>query len=317
VPGAAHTLPATAETLHGHFSRELPPVLAISPGDRVRFQTLDAGWGTFDNPDPFAHPPRFPRDPERDSGHALTGPVAIRGAHPGMTLEVRILIVRTGSWGWVSAGGFPSAVNRRLGLTDPPRHELRWRLDPDAGTATSHAGHVLPMRPFPGVLGMPPDAPGRHSTIPPRPCGGNMDCRELVTGSRLFLPITVEGALFSAGDGHALQGDGEVSGLAIECPLEALELEFHLHEDLPLRFPRAETAGGWITLGFDEDLDEAAMIALEGMLELMAERFRMERREALALASLLVDLRVTQIVNGVKGVHALLPRSAEALLERR
>src|SRR5437762_10311109 len=111
---AVHALPVTPGTVHGHFSRELPPVLTIAPGDRVRFQTLDAGWGTFDNPDPFARAPRFPRDAAHDPGHALTGPVAIDGAHPGMTLEVRIVSLRTGSWGWSSAGGFPSPLNKRL-----------------------------------------------------------------------------------------------------------------------------------------------------------------------------------------------------------
>ncbi len=308
-----HALAATPGNLHGHFSRALPPVLSIVSGDRVTLQTLDAGWGVFDNPDPFARPARFPRDPARDPGHALTGPIAITGAAPGMTLEVRVLSVRTGGWGWSSAGGFPSPLNARLGLADPPEHVLRWRLDPDRGLATSDRGHVLPMRPFLGVLGMPPDAPGAHSTIPPRRCGGNIDCRELVAGSRLYLPIEVEGALFSAGDGHAMQGDGEVAGPALECPMEAVELEFHLHPT-PLAAPRADTPAGWVTLGFHEDLNEAMAMALDAMLDWMGERLGVSRKEALTLASLTVDLHVTQVVNGVRGVHALLPTAAAAAL---
>ncbi|HET7224372.1 MAG TPA: acetamidase/formamidase family protein [Candidatus Eisenbacteria bacterium] len=306
-----HTLAPTARTVHGHFSRELPPVLTIAPGDTVRFTTLDAGWGVVESPDPFAPAPRFPgRDRQRDPGHALCGPVAIEGARAGDTLEVRILSVRTGRWGWSSAGGFPSPVNDALGLSDPPESSLRWRLDPDAGRAESDRGHVLAMRPFLGVLGMPPEAPGWHSTIPPRPCGGNIDCRELVAGSRLFLPIAVDHALFSAGDGHALQGDGEVAGPALECPMEAVDLEFQLHRGGAPEWPRAETPAGWVTLGFDPDLDRAMLIALDQMLKLIAGRLGVDRREALMLSSMLVQLRISQIVNGTRGVHALLPTEA-------
>lgn len=306
-----HTLSPGPRTVHGHFSRELPPALTIAPGDTVRFATLDAGWGALVSPDPFAPPPRFPgRDRQRDPGHALCGPVAIDGAHAGDTLEVRIVAVRTGRWGWSSAGGFPSPVNEALGLAGPPECMVRWRLDPDAGRAESDRGHVLAMRPFLGVLGMPPGATGWHSTTPPRPCGGNIDCRELVAGSRLFLPIAVDGALFSCGDGHALQGDGEVAGPALECPMEAVDLEFHLHRELPLKWPRAETPVGWVTLGFDPDLDQAMVIALDQMLDWIAGRLAIDRREALTLASMLVHLRISQIVNGTRGVHALLPTEA-------
>jgi acetamidase/formamidase len=155
-------------------------------------------------------------------------------------------------------------------------------------------------------MGLAPAAPGRHSTIPPRTCGGNLDCRDLVAGSTLWLPIEVEGALFSCGDGHAAQGDGEVAGTAIECPLERAELTFSLDER-SLTTPVARGAdGSWLTLGLHEDLDEAAFIALNAMLELMAREYDLPRREALALASVHVDLRITQMVNDVRGVHAVL-----------
>jgi len=157
---------------------------------------------------------------------------------------------------------------------------------------------------------MPPDAPGRHPTPPPRPTGGNIDCRELVTGSTLYLPIAVSGALVSAGDGHGAQADGEAGGTAIECPMERAELTFRLRDDLRLATPWAETPAGWLTFGFDEDLDEATAIALDAMLGLMGERFGVGRAEALALASVVVELRITQAVNGVRGVHALLPHGA-------
>jgi acetamidase/formamidase len=166
------------------------------------------------------------------------------------------------------------------------------------------------MRPFLGVMGMPPDLAGMHSTIPPRFCGGNIDCKELVEGSSLFLPISIEGVLFSLGDGHAVQGDGEVSGVAIECPMQQVEAEFHLHDNLHLKFPRAHTPAGWLTFAFNEDLNEAWLQALEGMLDLMGELYKLDRKAAINLASLVVDMRITQVVNQVCGVHAVLPDNA-------
>jgi acetamidase/formamidase len=135
-----------------------------------------------------------------------------------------------------------------------------------------------------------------------------------VQGSTLYLPIPVDGALFSAGDGHAVQGDGEVAGPALECPMQAAELEFHLRPELKLARPRAHTPRGWITFGFHDSLDEATALALSDMLDLLDERLGCGRREALALASLVVDLHVTQIVNGVRGVHAMVADEALARL---
>ena len=129
-------------------------------------------------------------------------------------------------------------------------------------------------------------------------------------GTTLYLPISVDRALLSAGDGHAAQGDGEVSQLAIECPVERAELTLSVRDDLPLRWPAARTGEAWITFGFDEDLDEAAAIAIDGMLELLGREHGLERRDALALASVAVDLRVTQMVNGARGAHAMLRHDA-------
>lgn len=310
-----HLLEPTLATLHGHFSRELPPVLTIAPGDRVRFKTLDVRWGRLEHDDPFVAAEPFPgRDLERDPGHAICGPVWIEGACAGMALEVRVISLRVGGWGWTSAGGHPSPWNTKLGLDGPPSVPVRWALDPDTGIGRDAKGRTVELRPFLGVMGMPPDAPGRHPTSPPRACGGNIDCKELVQGSTLYLPIPVDGALFSAGDGHAVQGDGEVAGPALECPMQAAELEFHLRPELKLARPRAHTPRGWITFGFHDSLDEATALALSDMLDLLDERLGCGRREALALASLVVDLHVTQIVNGVRGVHAMVADEALARL---
>lgn len=304
-----YTIEPERRTLHGTFSREYPPVLTIEPGDTVIYRTLDAGW----NLDNAERPrPKFtPRNPERDNGHALCGPVAIRGAEPGMTLGVKIGQIRTGTYGWTGAGGWDHPVNQRFGMVEG-EFTLHWTLDPESNIGISHKGHRLALRPFMGVMGMPTDEPGFHSTAPPRRTRGNLDCKELVTGSTLYLPIAVPGGLFSVGDGHAVQGDGEVSVMAIECPMERVELTFSLHENRPIKTPCADTPAGWITLGLHEDLNEATYLALEAMLDYMQARYGVERKEALALASLTVDMRITQIVNGVRGVHAVLPHGVLA-----
>src|SRR5262245_7756385 len=208
---AEHRIEPERRTLHGHFSRDLPPILEIAPGDRVHVRTLDGAWGRFENPDPFEAPRPFePRDSRLDAGHALCGPIAVAGARPGTTLAVHIEEVRPGTWGWTLAGGFDSPLNRGLGVTEPPGHRVRWAIDADARVARDARGRGVALRPFMGVLGVAPAEPGIHSTIPPRATGGNIDCRELVAGSTLYLPVAVDGALFSTGDGHGVQGDGEV-----------------------------------------------------------------------------------------------------------
>ena len=286
-------------------------MLTLDPGDSVRFQCLDALWGSGPYDVQARHQPRFPdRVPGLDDGHALTGPVAIRGARPGMTLAIHVNALEVGAWGTALAGGWPSAWNDRLGLSDVQGVIHAWTFDPQSGTATNQYGHTVRLRPFMGLFGMPADVPGSQSTTPPRRTGGNIDCKELGVGSTLYLPIEVEGGLFSVGDGHAAQGDGEISGTAIECPMERVDLTFALHDDLPLAAPIAETPVGWIAMGFHEDLNEALVCALEGMLALMKRLHGLERLDALALAGVVVDFRVTQAVNGVRGVHAVLPHNA-------
>lgn len=304
-----HEIEPARRTLHGHFSRDIPPVLTVDPGDTVRFRTLDARWW-LDRPEHDGTPTHaFERVKGEDDGHALCGPVAVRGAKAGMTLGIQIGEITTGSWGWNRAGGWSYDVNDRLGVSEQSTFFV-WDLDPEQGTATNQHGHRVALRPFMGVMGMPPAVRGKHATRPPRTCGGNIDCKELVAGTTLYLPIAVDGALFSTGDGHAVQSDGESSSTAIECPIERVDLTFQLYDDLPLTTPRARTDTAWITFGFHEDLNEATMIALEAMLELMGKQYGVSRTEALALASLVVDLRVTQIVNQVRGVHAVIEDGA-------
>ena len=230
------------------------------------------------------------------------------GAEPGMALAISVLELETERFGWTAVAATP--LNAALGVSDGKDYRMSWELDPAAGIARNDNGLRVRMRPFLGVMGVAPAEPGRHSTSPPRPAGGNIDCRELVAGSILELPVLVPGALFSTGDGHAAQGDGESSGTAIECGMARVRLRFDLLPEQRITMPRAHTPAGFITFGFDEDLDTAMEVALSAMLDTLCERHELSRREALALASSVVELRVTQVVNGVRGVHALLPDGA-------
>jgi acetamidase/formamidase len=307
--GTMYSLEPDSRTLHGHFSPDLPPVLTVDPGDSVRYRTLDSGWSAGPYPGgPYRDRPRVP-EYRPDAGHALVGPVAIRGARPGSTLAVRDDTVVPASWGTCVAGGWASAFNERYGLLDDGVVQA-WDLDPTTMTGRNQHGHTVALRPFLGVMGLPPAEPGRHSTIPPRPHGGNLDCKELVAGSTLYLPVPVDGALFSIGDGHARQGDGEVSGTAIECPMDRVDLTFDLRDDLPITTPVANTPAGWITMGVAATLDDAAYLALDAMFSLLGSLYGVSRPDAVALASVAVDLRVTQIVNQTLGVHAVLAPGA-------
>ncbi|ACX66013.1 Acetamidase/Formamidase [Paenibacillus sp. Y412MC10] len=312
-----HSLQPDIHTLHGFFSKELEPALYIQSGDTVVYRTLDAGWGLAKRSAPGAPRTKFteraPERVEKQFGHALLGPVHIQGAQPGHTLEVQINEVVPGPWGWTSAGGFPSYWNEKLGMTDTQEMTLDFELDAKTMTGRSqfeNFKYSVGLKPFMGIMGMPPEEEGQHTTFVPRPYGGNLDCKELTAGSTLYLPIPVDGGLFSTGDGHAAQGDGEVSGPALECPMEKVSLTFHVRDDMPIKMPRAKTSIGWLTMGFHEDLDEAMWMALSGMLDLMTELYSISRTEAYAYATLTVDLRVTQIVNILKGVHAFLPFGA-------
>ena len=280
-----HELPLERRTLHGHFSRDLAPVLEVAPGDVVRFQVLNAGWRWDAERQLFDE-----LDPTLDNGHALVGPIAVAGARAGGVLSVRIDELRPRDWGVTFGDG----------------EMFVWSLDVDRGTAQNGAGATVDLAPFLGVIGMPPPESGVFSTAPPRRFGGNIDCKLLVEGTTLFLPIPVDGALVSLGDGHGAQGDGEVSGTAIECPLERVQVTLDLVDDLELERPVARIAGAWVTFGFDDDLDDAVWQATESMLDLMERELGVTRPHGLALASVVVDFRVTQAVNGVKGIHAVL-----------
>ena len=202
-----HHLGVGADTTVEVLSRASPPVLSVDPGDTVVVESLDAAG--YLQRQTWAGEPQPTMFPER-RGHCLTGPIEVRGARVGDLLAVHLVSIRPGSWGWTVAGGRDTPVTRRLDLAEADPSWLLWDLDAEAGTATADRGFVRPLAPFLGVVGTAPAEPGEHSTVPPRPgSGGNIDCRELVAGSTLYLPVAVDGALLHLGDGHAAQGDGE------------------------------------------------------------------------------------------------------------
>ncbi|GAE24951.1 amidase-related protein [Halalkalibacter wakoensis JCM 9140] len=306
-----HIIEANNHTLHGSFSNEYEPIVTIQSGDSIQCSSIDIGWGLNH---PTGKRTKFTsREKEGFWGHPILGPIAINGAEPGMTLEVKINDLVPGSYGSNCAAGKASWINDQLGLSQEEQITFEWTIDQQKEIAIGKRKEKefsVPIRPFMGVMATAPKEPGVFSTVPPRYCGGNMDCKELIKGSTLYLPIAVQGALFSVGDGHAAQGDGEVSGQAIECPMDVVDLTLTVREDLPIQMPFAHTPSGWVTFGFDEDLNKATIVALNEMISFIQNRYHVSKSEATALASVVVDLRITQIVNQVKGVHAILPHGA-------
>lgn len=310
-----HRIELKSQNLHGSFGNEYKPILTVQSGDSIRMQTPDIEWG-------YSASKGIEREffqsavNEETPLHPMVGPIEVKGAKPGMVLEVKLNDVVPGWYGTNWAGGKKTWQNDAVGLTGFERIRLDWELNRDTMTASVEVGSRpvnVALNPFIGLMGVAPAEHGVHHTSPPRYCGGNIDCKELKRGSTLYLPISVEGALFSIGDGHAAQGDGEVSGTAIECPMDLVDITLTLRDDMQLAIPRAKTPAGWITFGFNEDLNQAAAQALNEMVELISMLYKIEKSQALALASVTVDLRVTQVVNGVKGVHAVLPDGSIAL----
>lgn len=306
-----HTIPLVQGNLVGSFTTEVDPVLTVKSGDTIRFETTDASWAIGPSNKERIKP--FTKRERIDIGHSLIGPIFIEEAKQGMTLEIQFNDIIPGQYGFTAAGKYPNWQNQKLKLTEFDEIILDWRLNKETMEGSCEINgkaFSVGLRPFMGIIGMPPEESGIHSTWPPRFSGGNMDCKELVKGSTLYLPIPVDGGYLSIGDGHAAQGDGEVSCQAIECRMELVDVTVSLHKELKIANPRANTPSGWITFGFHEDLNEATVAALDGMLDLMGELYGLDRVEAIAIGSSVIDLRITQIVNGVKGVHACLPHGA-------
>lgn len=317
VARAQQRLAATPTTVAwGYYSAHAKPALTVHSGDTVRVETLS----TCGPPDrlekegvPSAEIPESVRtlyaakDIEKGpGGHILTGPVAIAEAEPGDVLEVRIQKVEIDvPW---ACNGF--GVGRGYLPNDFPYSKSKIiRLDREHGVAEFAPGIRIPLHPFFGSMGVaPPESAGKYNSTAPWMHGGNMDNKELVAGSTLYLPVHAEGALFEVGDGHAGQGNGEVDITALETMLTGT-FQFIVHKQQHLLWPRAETPTAWITMGFDEDLNEATRMAIHNMIDFLVTEKHLSRDEAYQLSSVAVDLDITQLVDTKVGVHAMLPKA--------
>jgi acetamidase/formamidase len=310
-----HELTLTPEHVHwGYYDPSVKPVLRIASGDTVRVETMIARGlqrlrpaGVKDDEIPEALKVVERGVTERGPGaHPMTGPIWIEGAEPGDSLELKIVgfefLHPYGVSGFIPGGGTLPDEFPYVGF-----HLVRF--DPRAGTATFAPGITLKLAPFFGSIGVAPNPlVGRISSGPPGPHVGNLDNKELVAGSTLYLPVHVPGALLSIGDGHAMQGDGEVTGTALETSLRGT-VQVTVRKGKRLTWPRAETPTHYIAMGLHVDLDEAAKLATHEMIDFLVAEKKMTRDEAYVLCSVAADLHVTQVVDGTKGVHAMLAKS--------
>jgi acetamidase/formamidase len=304
------TVPAirTIHSAHHHFGWDngIAPVSTATPGQTVHFECLDAAGGFYDARSTNADIARM--DP--DKVNPVTGPIYIDGAEPGDCLKVTIGDFEPSGFGW-------TAIIPGFGLLADRFPEARlnpWSYEKGAQTPAAFGDHArVPLKPFAGTMGVAPGRPGRHSVIPPRHVGGNMDCRDLAAGSELYLPVEVPGALFSVGDTHAAQGDGEICGTAIESAMN-VTLTFDVIKSVAPPAPRFVTpgpvarhldgAGYEVTTGIGSDLMHAARDAVSAMVDLIAARRGMAPEDAYMLCSVCGDLRISEIVDAPNWVVA-------------
>lgn len=288
-------------TIHAHhhhagWDNRLEPVLEVTPGETVTFETIDASGGQLSATSTVQDVLKL------DFGRVnpVTGPVRVLGAEPGDALSVKLLEFRPSGWGWTAnIPGFGL-----LAEDFPEAHLKTWTFGGEtAGFADSIS---VPLKAFPGTIGVAPADPGLHSVVPPRSCGGNLDIRDLAAGSTLHLPVQVDGALFSVGDTHAAQGDGEVCGTAIESPM-VVTVQFGLIKGAELPAPQFETAGPvtrhldgrgyYVTTGVNPDLMGAAKDAVRAMIDHLGRRYGLTPEDAYLLCSVACDLRISEIVD--------------------
>ena len=302
---------AQPETVHwGYLSAAIPPVARIESGETVTM-TAVSGLPEVVADSPYPPAPALPRIHESLTrrtvpGHICTGPVAVKGARPGDVLQVDIEFVELDS-DWAYTGIRPLAG--ALPYDFDERHMTYIEIDRARGLAKLPWQMEVPLRPFFGVMCVaPPAAWGELSTVPPRQNGGNLDNRELIQGTTLFLPIFVEEALFSAGDGHGAQGDGEICVAAVEMGMRGT-FRLTVRRDMALTWPIAETQTHIITMAFDPDLDDCVVIAIRQMIDLLGTHSGLTRVEAYKLLSYVGNLRVTLVVNGNKGIHLMVDKA--------
>src|SRR5499426_2926534 len=314
-PPKTHRLEATPGTVaYGYYWSEAKPVLRIASGDIIDVDTLITS-----NPNALQQsgvPPEKIQDSLKSivaevtgdrrgpGGHILTGPVYVEGAQPGDVLEVKVLSIEFPiDYGYNGCNGFiPANCDRAV------RQKIL-KIDTRTMTSEFKPGIVIPLKPFFGSMGVAP-APeaGRVNSSPPGRHAGNLDNRELVVGSTLYIPVFVPGALFEIGDGHAAQGDGEVDLTALETSLRG-RIQLTVRKNMPLTWPRAETATDFITMAADPDLTVATKTAIQEMVDFLADARKLTKHQAYQVGSVAGDVAVTQLVDQTLGVHVKIPKS--------
>jgi acetamidase/formamidase len=308
--GGVYLLPANNETVQwGWFNNAEPPRARIKSGDTVVMETMMASMNQILPGLSIEQITKLRVDYPGRGPHSITGPIFIEGAMPGDVLKVRINRIVPRSYGanWnlpgsLKLGQFPDKFAQA--------QVKHFFLDLKRGMTEFLPGIEIPIRPFPGIIAVARAESGQYSTVPPGIFGGNLDCRELVQGTTIYLPVQVEGALFWSGDSHAAQGNGEINLTAIESAFSELNLTINVIKKMPLTFPRIETPTHWITMGYDRDLNKAIDMLDEETVKFLAEWKKLDSQEAHQYMNDYGDCRVAEIVNQVKGVYCMLPKRA-------
>jgi acetamidase/formamidase len=315
--GRTHVVESNKETVRlGVFDATLAPIVTIESGDLVSFPNT---WSHFMNElQPGVPISRLAELRTSNPGrgpHSIIGPIAVRGAEPGDVIEIRYRRLHPVTWGAVFNN--PAALGTGLLPQDFSQGQIKYvDLDLTRMEGKFAPDIAIPLTPFQGTLGVappdgffPPLSPGVTSSVPPGPHGGNLDLRELAEGSVLYLPVSKPGALIYTGDSHAVQGDGEISLTALETAMQEVLIQIVLHKQKNFQWPVAETATHWITVGLDKDLNTAMALAARNAIDFLASRAKLTPHDAYALCSIAASFRVTQVVDIVRGVHAMIPKN--------
>ena len=315
--GRVHTVESTKETVRlGVFDETLPPILTVESGDIISYPNT---WSHFMNEMQPGVPvdtlAQLRKDNPGKGPHSIIGPVAVKDAQPGDVLEIRYQRLQPFAWGAVFHN--PAALGTGLLPDDFPQGQVRY-LDLDLKNKRGKFAPDInvPLKPFQGTLGLappdgyfPPLSPGVTSSVPPGPHGGNLDLSELSEGSVLYLPVWKPGALIFTGDSHAVQGDGEICLTALETRMQELRIQVVLHKQKDFKWPVAETDTHWIVFGLDKDLNKAMALAAQNAIGFLSSRAKLTPADAYALSSIAASFRVTQVVDIVRGVHAMIPKA--------
>ena len=323
--GKVHTVESNKETVHlGVFDSTLPPILTIDSGDTISYPNT---WSHFLNQlQPGVPVEKLAEMRKSNPGrgpHSIIGPIAVKDAEPGDVLEIRYKRLLPVNWGAVFNN--PGSLGTGLLASDYPQGQVKYLdLDLKEQHAEFSKNIHVPLKPFQGTLGLappdgyyPPVSPGVTSSVPPGPHGGNVDLSEMAEGSTMFIPVWKPGALIFTGDSHAAQGDGEINLSALETRMQEMRIQVVLHKQKNFAWPIAETPTYWITLGLDKDLNVAMTSAARNAIKFLSTRAGMTELDAYALCSIAVSFRVTQVVDIVRGVHAMIPKSIFASELRR